>query len=82
LDSTGWVGFVVATWQLSPVITRSESLLGSEQTETQPIHAERETVQASPGQLFGSGLRAGLLTFGGAYTAIPFLKDDAVERGR
>jgi chromate transporter len=32
--------------------------------------------------LFGSGLRAGLLTVGGAYTAIPFLKHDAVEAGR
>lgn len=31
--------------------------------------------------LFASGLRAGLLTFGGAYTAIPFLREDAVERG-
>jgi chromate transporter len=28
-----------------------------------------------------SGLRAGLLTFGGAYTAIPFLQHDAVEVG-
>ena len=32
-------------------------------------------------QLFGSGLRAGLLTFGGAYTVIPFLQQDAVLRG-
>lgn len=32
--------------------------------------------------LFGSGLRAGLLTFGGAYTAIPFLEEDAVMKGR
>lgn len=32
--------------------------------------------------LFGSGLRGGLLTFGGAYTAIPFLQHDAVEAGR
>lgn len=31
--------------------------------------------------LFYSGLRAGLLTFGGAYTAIPFLQKDAVEIG-
>ncbi len=31
--------------------------------------------------LFGSGLRTGLLTFGGAYTAIPFLQHDAVVRG-
>lgn len=31
--------------------------------------------------LFFSGLKAGLLTFGGAYTAIPFLRADAVGRG-
>ena len=31
--------------------------------------------------LFFSGLRAGLLTFGGAYTAIPFIQHDAVEVG-
>ncbi|WP_224248586.1 chromate efflux transporter [Hyalangium gracile] len=31
--------------------------------------------------LLGSGLRTGLLTFGGAYTAIPFLQNDAVARG-
>lgn len=32
--------------------------------------------------LFFSGLRGGLLTFGGAYTVIPFLQHDAVEVGR
>lgn len=32
-------------------------------------------------ELFGYGLRAGLLTFGGAYTAIPFLQHDAVVAG-
>jgi chromate transporter len=31
--------------------------------------------------LFLSGLKAGLLTFGGAYTVIPFVRDDAVGRG-
>ena len=31
--------------------------------------------------LLGSGLRTGLLTFGGAYTAIPFLQNDAVAQG-
>lgn len=31
--------------------------------------------------LFLSGLKAGLLTFGGAYTAIPFVHGDAVGRG-
>lgn len=32
-------------------------------------------------ELFGYGLRTGLLTFGGAYTAIPFLQHDAVTVG-
>jgi chromate transporter len=31
--------------------------------------------------VFLSGLKAGLLTFGGAYTVIPFLRDDAVGNG-
>jgi chromate transporter len=31
--------------------------------------------------LFVAGLKAGLLTFGGAYTVIPFLQEDAVESG-
>ncbi|HVE66658.1 MAG TPA: chromate efflux transporter, partial [Thermoanaerobaculia bacterium] len=31
--------------------------------------------------ILGSGLKSGLLTFGGAYTAIPFVRRDAVERG-
>lgn len=32
-------------------------------------------------ELFWSGLKAGLLTFGGAYTVIPFLQRDAVSQG-
>ncbi|MGH2794371.1 MAG: chromate efflux transporter, partial [Actinomycetota bacterium] len=32
--------------------------------------------------LLGSGFKAGLLTFGGAYTAIPFVRHDAVLAGR
>lgn len=31
--------------------------------------------------LFVSGLKAGMLTFGGAYTVIPFLQEDAVATG-
>lgn len=31
--------------------------------------------------LFLAGLKAGLLTFGGAYTAIPFVRSDTVSRG-
>jgi chromate transporter len=41
------------------------------------------TAAAPPGiaELFGSGLRSGLLTFGGAYTVIPYLLHDAVDVG-
>ena len=39
------------------------------------------TTAASLLTLFWSGLKGGLLTFGGAYTVIPFLQHDAVEVG-
>jgi len=37
-----------------------------------------ERAQRSHWELFFSGLKAGMLTFGGAYTVIPFLQEDAV----
>ena len=37
--------------------------------------------EASTAAIFLSGLKAGLLTFGGAYTAIPFVRGDAVGSG-
>jgi len=40
-----------------------------------------ELAQRSPWELFLSGLKAGMLTFGGAYTVIPFLQEDAVTSG-
>jgi chromate transporter len=72
--------FVGAVWQLSPVVAGRQPLLPGEleRAETNEI---RRTGQADPARLFQSGLRAGLFTFGGAYTAIPFLKKDAVEQG-
>ncbi len=74
--------FVLAVGQVSPVV---KAWRGAP-TAAQPAQATarleaRETGRAGVGQLFISGLRAGSLTFGGAYTAIPFLKEDAVERG-
>ncbi len=47
-----------------------------------PLVAQVATLAPTIGTLFASGLRAGLLTFGGAYTAIPFLRSDAVLTGR
>ena len=45
--------------------------------------AESAAREASPtaAMLFWTGLKGGLLTFGGAYTAIPFIRNDTVGRG-
>lgn len=70
--------FAAAVWQSSPVLAGRAPLL----PEPTQAPAARSPGRVGTGELFGSGLRAGLLTFGGAYTAIPFLKHDAVERGQ
>ncbi|MGH7944672.1 MAG: chromate efflux transporter, partial [Opitutaceae bacterium] len=75
------IAFVAGVIVTSPVVAGRTTLFARaipSASEAEPI---RETGKASPPALFGSGLRAGLLTFGGAYTAIPFLKHDAVEQG-
>ncbi len=64
------IGAVLACWMAART---GGSLIAS----TGPIQAASVTVFA----LFLSGLKAGLLTFGGAYTAIPFVRQDAVGRG-
>ncbi|GAB4577961.1 MAG: chromate efflux transporter [Anaerolineales bacterium] len=48
-----------------------------------PLSLFAQAPLAAPGllALFGYGLRSGLLTFGGAYTVIPFLQHDAVITG-
>jgi chromate transporter len=63
-----WLGLVVFSG-----IENAENLSTSAATLTRPT---------SLLTLFWSGLKSGLLTFGGAYTAIPFLQHDAVEVGR
>lgn len=73
-------GFALAIWQTSPVVAGRAPLLPH--AAAMSTAEFRHTGQAAPAALFRSGLRAGLLTFGGAYTAIPFLKNDAVDRGR
>jgi chromate transporter len=48
-----------------------------------PLAVEQIAREPSPSvaRLFGSGLLAGFLTFGGAYTVIPFLRREAVVAG-
>jgi chromate transporter len=66
----GLIGVVVAGLSL---LSTSASLINAA-----PITA---TTAPSTLALFGSGLRSGLLTFGGAYTVIPYLQNDAVIVG-
>lgn len=66
----GWIGVVVAGLSL---LSTSASLINAA-----PITA---TTAPTTLALFGSGLRSGLLTFGGAYTVIPYLQNDAVMVG-
>lgn len=44
------------------------------------VAGARETAPTTAA-LFWTGLKGGLLTFGGAYTAIPFIRNDTVGRG-
>jgi chromate transporter len=49
--------------------------------QTLPEKAAQSIQSVSLPFLFWSGLRSGLLTFGGAYTVIPYLQRDAVQIG-
>ncbi len=51
--------------------------IGGDAVSAQPIANQEPSLL----DLFISGLKAGLLTFGGAYTVIPFLRADAVGNG-
>jgi chromate transporter len=45
------------------------------------LHPAASTMPVTTFALFVAGLKGGLLTFGGAYTAIPFVRADTVGRG-
>jgi len=47
-------------------------------------HQEQSLIKKKnePGTVFVTGLKGGLLTFGGAYTAIPFIQEDAVIKNK
>jgi len=64
------LGLALAIWSV-----------GGRPPEASPATEFVVAASVSAGALFLSGLKAGLLTFGGAYTAIPFVRNDAVGRG-
>ena len=72
LAVAGVVGYAVSKGGLAgfEVLSGSAAVVETAPREGMPLLA-----------LFWSGLKAGLLTFGGAYTVIPFLQSDAVTQG-
>jgi chromate transporter len=72
LAIAGVVGYAVSMGGLTgfDVLTGSAAPVETARRDGMPLLA-----------LFWSGLKAGLLTFGGAYTVIPFLQRDAVTQG-
>jgi chromate transporter len=69
---------LVALVIVSAIVLAAATLAGSGPAGVAVAGGQSE---ASAGALLLSGLKAGLLTFGGAYTAIPFVRGDAVGRG-
>ena len=64
------------------VLVLNEGLAGlTLLTQVSAADAMTERASMALPALFWSGLKAGLLTFGGAYTVIPFLQRDAVLQG-
>jgi chromate transporter len=53
--------------------------LNRNKTSNETNHVN-ETKPSTPLQMFVTGFKGGSLTFGGAYTVIPFIKEDAVEK--
>ena len=73
------VSIVVIALALAFLIGGNPLLVGSQVPSGTVPQVQSGSVGALA--LFLSGLKAGLLTFGGAYTAIPFVRGDAVGRG-
>ena len=70
---------LAATVPLALLISQIPLLVGSKIPAGTAAHVQSGSIAVLA--LFLSGLKAGLMTFGGAYTAIPFVRGDAVGRG-
>ncbi len=81
LATAGIAGAVTAGWPVLAIVAAAAAvglfLPGG------VIHAAAPgaATTATLGALFLAGLKGGLLTFGGAYTAIPYVRADTVGRG-
>jgi chromate transporter len=73
--------WVLAGVALSVAAALAVAVIGSGAAVEHGTSTTLRTVPPDPPALFVAGLRTGLLTFGGAYTAIPFLLHDSVDVG-
>ncbi len=71
-------GIAYELWKNGRRWTRRGNTLSISPLAVLAVAAGAITVSLT-GEIFLEGLKAGLLTFGGAYTVIPFLHDSAVE---
>lgn len=76
------LGFAAAAIALSAWLYVTPAGQLAAPSRTPPASSGADTHAPTLTELAVSGLRAGSLTFGGAYTVIPFLKKDAVDHGR
>ena len=77
LGSTGRYWLVAAVLALAAILGALSLMTGDGPMGT----AVAGVTAPSTAALFWAGLKGGLLTFGGAYTAIPFIRYDTVGRG-
>lgn len=76
-----WLLAAVSVTGIAALVATSGRLAGFEALASTAGDVGRQLQDVSVSALFWSGLKAGLLTFGGAYTVIPFLQRDAVVEG-
>lgn len=76
LDQRPWVGAAIAVAAVIAAI-----LFGIHLEVAPPAVAISAEPSPQLAALFVAGLKGGLLTFGGAYTAIPYVRADTVGRG-
>lgn len=75
------VSYVLGALALAYYALSSDTLSGLMGAANEGVSSEVVHRNVSLLTLFWSGLKAGSLTFGGAYTVIPFLQRDAVSQG-
>ncbi len=76
-----WVLVALAAAGIAWQIASHGGLPGLDALSMPLADLDRQVRAVSVPMLFWFGLKAGLLTFGGAYTAIPFVQRDAVVNG-